>query len=184
MLQIVSGKFFKTEKCYETWHRGTYYTNYRTLQDVAITTSVGRLLPSTDPGSLGTLTYELLEQIEWTPPAPGVMISTGGRELVDNFAAVLSFILHVICTTEPDLLRRLTVGNAPEPNRRNDPGKYLRRVFDGQVVAQLEDAALVGDFLNALIWLRRDSYDGAIRAIRRYVTATHRIDLPPKFAHY
>jgi hypothetical protein len=175
MLQIVSGKFFTAGKCYETLHRGTYYTNYRTFQDVAITTTIGRLLPSTGLGGMGTLTYELLEKIEWVPPAAGVMTSTGGRELVDDFAAVLSFILQVTCTTNPDLLRRLTAGNEPEMNRRNDPSKYLRRVFDAQVLAQTDDASLINDFVEALIGLKRESFDAAIRAIRRYVTATHRI---------
>jgi hypothetical protein len=83
MLQIVSGKFFSTENCYRTSHRGTYCTNYRTFQEVAITTTIGRLLPSTGLSGSGTLTYELLEKIEWVPPAAGVMTSTGGRELVD-----------------------------------------------------------------------------------------------------
>jgi hypothetical protein len=175
MLQIVSGKFFSTENCYRTPHRGTYYTNYRTFQEVAITTTIGRLLPSTGLSGSGTLTYELLEKIEWVPPTAGVMTSTGGRELVDDFASVLSFVLQAICTKDPDLVRRLTAGNAPENNRRNDPSKYLRRMFDAQVLAQAEDAALINDFVTALIGLKRDSFNGAIRAIRRYVTATHRI---------
>lgn len=175
MLQIVSGKFFSAAKCYETLHRGTYYTNYRTFQNDAISTAVGRLLPSTGRSGLGTLTYEILEKIEWIPPATGVMTSTGGRELVDDFATVLSFVLNAICTTDPDLIRRLTAADSPELNRRNNPGKYLRRVFDGQILAQPEDATLINDFVTALIGLKRDSYGGAIRAIRRYVTATHRI---------
>jgi hypothetical protein len=175
MLQIVSGKFFSAAKCYETLHRGTYYTNYRTFQDAAISTAIGRLLPSTGRSGLATLTYEIVEKIEWVPPTPGVMTSTGGRELVDDFAAVLSFVLNAICTTDPDLIRRLTAEDTPELNRRNNPAKYLRRVFDAQVMAKPEDATLISDFVAALIGLKRDSYEGAIRAIHRYVTATHRI---------
>jgi hypothetical protein len=48
-------------------------------------------------------------------------------------------------------------------------------VFDWQVVVRPEDTALLGNFLVALIGLKRDAYDGAIRAIHRYVTATHRL---------
>jgi len=175
MLQVVSGKFFSTNKIHETLHRGTYYTNYRSFQDVPIVTAVGRILPSTGVSGLGTLTYELTEKIEYIDRAAGTMVSTGGVELVSDLAAVFSFILNVTCTTDPDLTRRLSVSNDPEFPSRNHPRRYLRRVFDTKVNARPEDAALFCDFLAALIGLNRVSYEGAMRAIQRYVTATHRL---------
>jgi hypothetical protein len=175
MLQIVSGKFFRTDSYFETLHRGVFYTNYRIFQGAAIQTPIGRLLPSTEMIGLRTLTYEITEKIERSDPLPGTMVSTGGRELVEDFAAVLSFIFNVICTTDSDLVRRLTAVDGLAPNLPNRLPKYLRRVFDTQVIARQEDAALLNDFLVALVGLKRASYEGAIRAIRRYVTATHRI---------
>lgn len=175
MLQVVSGKFFSTDKIHQTLHRGTFYTNYRSFQDAPIAMAVGRLLPSTGVSGLGTFTYEITEKIEYVDRSSGTMVSTGGAELVDDVAAVFSFILNVICTTDPDLTRRLTGGNDPELQRRNHPRKYLRRVFDTKIMARSEDAALLSNFLVALVGLKRDSYDGAIRAIHRYVTATHRL---------
>ena len=175
MLQVVSGKFFSTDKIYETLHRGTFYTNYRSFQDAPITAAVGRILPSTGVPGIGTLTYELTEKIEYVERVSGTMVSTGGAELVNDVAAVFSFILNVTCTTDPDLMRRLTTGNDPELRPLNHPRRYLRRVFDTKVIARSEDAALLCNFLVALIGLKRDSYEGAIRAIHRYVTATHRL---------
>jgi hypothetical protein len=175
MLQITTGKFFSGVHRFETLHRGTFYTNYRTFQDAAIETPVGRLLPSTGLTGLATLTYEVIEKIERSDPLPGTMVSTGGKELIDDLAAVLSFTLNVICTTDSDVLRRLTAADSPESNRTNRSQKYLRRVFDTRVNARPEDGALINDFIVALVGLKRPSYEGAIRAIRRYVTATHRI---------
>jgi hypothetical protein len=81
MLQIVSGKFFSTNKSYETLHRGALYTNYRSFQDAPITIAVGRLLPSTGVSGLGTLTYEITEKIEYDELSPGTMVSKKDQEM-------------------------------------------------------------------------------------------------------
>jgi hypothetical protein len=175
MLQIASGKFFGTQRYYETPHTGTFYTNYSMSEDDSIRTSVGNLVSSGTATSPATLAYEITEKIEWQEPAPGVMTSTGGAELIEDFAAVIGFALNVICTTDQETARRLTATRTSQLRRLNDPGNYLRRVFDAQIMGEPGDAALVSSFVTALIGLKRDSYERAIRAIRRYVTATHRI---------
>jgi hypothetical protein len=175
MLQIVSGKFFNSDRCYETPRTGTFYTNYRAAEGVSITTIVGDLSAQEASPVGGTLAYNIVEKIEWAQPAPGVLIATGGRELVSDFATVVSFALNVICATDQDLVHRLTSDNAAAVNGGIEPRKYLRRVFDASVASRPEDAAVVSDFFEALIGLERKSFEAAIRAIRRYVTATHRI---------
>ncbi len=175
MLQIASGKFFGTERCYETPHRGIFYTNYRISEGDPIQTTVGIMASSGDATSPATLTYEITEKIEWREPEPGVVTSTGGAELIDDYAAVIAFALNILCTPNPEHARRLTAGGAAGLRRSNDPSKYLRRVFDTEVPGRPEDATLVTAFVKALLGLKRESYTGAIRAIRRYVTATHRI---------
>jgi len=173
MLQIVTGKFFSTGKCFETLHRGVFYTNYRTFQHDPLALPVGRFLPSTGLTGLSTLTYEITEKIECGERLSGTMISTGGQELISDTASVLSFVLNIICTTDSGLVGRLT--SSGEMQRGDTLRKYLRRVFDEKVVARPGDEALIQEFISALTALRRTSYETAIRAIRRYVTATHRI---------
>ncbi|MCW5737303.1 MAG: hypothetical protein KIS73_24470, partial [Enhydrobacter sp.] len=172
MLQIVSGKFFSTDKTYDTVHRGSYYTNYRTVSDDPVPLPIGHLLPSTQlGGSIGTLTYELTEKIEWEQARPGTLISTGGQEFVESVSDVIGFALNVLCTTDVDLVRRLSARSPDQPQRRS----AVSRVFDSEVMAQPEDAGLISSLLSNLIALDRSSYENAMRAIRRYVTATHRI---------
>lgn len=170
MLQIVSGKFFCSEKTYDTLHRGTYYTNYRTVNGSPIPLPVGRLLPSTPlGGSFGTFTYELTERIEWQEPRPGTLISTGGQEFAENAADVIAFALNVLCTTDVDLVRRLSA--APRTQRQHP----LRRLFDTEVMAQPDDPARISSLFSSLIGLERGSYENALRAIHRYITAVYRI---------
>jgi hypothetical protein len=174
MLQIASGKFFDTSDEFRTVHRGTLYTNYLTVGEGSISTSAGSLFNAVGFGGLSAFNYEILERIEGTP-ANGVLISTGGTELVEDFVSVISFALNIVCHPDPDLVRRLTGPTHGEQRRRNHPRSYLRRVFDVRLTPQQADADEVNRFIKALIGLRRNDYERVIRAIRRYVTATHRI---------
>ncbi|MET4483473.1 hypothetical protein [Bradyrhizobium sp. F1.13.3] len=103
MLQIITKKFFPPGERYETLHRAIFYTNYRVMRGEKIITPVGSLLPSTGLHSLATLTCEMLEKQEKYPdgPRPGVFIATTGDDLLNDFAAVISFFLNVTCTPDP-----------------------------------------------------------------------------------
>ena len=174
MLQIASGKFFKTSDEFKTTHRGTFYTNYLTVGHGALETSVGSLYMAIGFNGLGSFNHEVLERIEGTIEE-GVMISTGGTELVEDFATVISFILNIICHPDPDLVRRLTGPTEDEHKRRTRPRSYLSRVFDLRLTPNPTDADILNRFITSLIGLKRRDYEAVIRAIRRYVTATHRI---------
>ena len=174
MLQIISGKFFQIARTYDTPHRGVFYTNYRLWNDVPIEVAQGRLSPTPKDAGSGNIAYEIIERIEWSEPVPGVMISTGGEELVSDFAAVMSFALNVTCTTDQDLASRLIAD--PDPySSKNVPRKYLRRIFDAQIDGTSVDGAILNTFLTSLVGLRRREFVAIMKAIRRYVMATHRV---------
>lgn len=185
MLQIVSGKFFGGGPLYETLHRGTFYTNYRVGRGGRLETPVGALLPSTAPGGLATLTYEVVERIEAVGPdgRPGAFVSTLGVELASDLAAVVSFVLGVTCTPDADLARRLLAGEHLAPSASGAPRGHLRRVFDAQVASRPGDAEDLAAFMAALTGLERRAFEGAIRAVRRYVTASHRLADDVSLAH-
>src|SRR5271166_5961326 len=183
MLQIVTGKFFKTEHHFETLHRGTFYTNYKALGDEPfVTTSIGRLFPAQGFDDLSAFNYELLEKIEGVM-ASGTLTSTGGIELAADFAALVSFVLNAICSPDPDLVRRLTSATAPELGGGHRPHKYLRRIFDARLMMRPGDGQRISEFFETLVALKRAAFEGVIRAIRRYVMATHRIGDKPDLAY-
>lgn len=177
MLQISAGKFFQTSKLHETPYRGVYYTNYRVFDDAKIETPVGVLLPSTVGSGPATLTYEVVERIEAHPNSPvsGEIISTGGDMVVNDFAAVISFALNVTCTPNLDLTRRLLAPSGPSLGNAHVPQKFIPRVFDTSVLFAAGDNEKLSGFIKDLIALERKHYEGAMRAIRRYVTGAHRI---------
>jgi hypothetical protein len=177
MLQISAGKFFRSSKLHETPYRGVYYTNYEGFDDAKIETPVGTVQPSTARSGLSTLTYEVVERIEAHPQSPvaGELISTGGHMVVNDFAAVISFALDVTCTPDSDLTRRLIAASAPSLGNAQVPQKFIPRLFDTSVLFAKGDNEKLSGFIKDLIGLDRKHYEGAMRAIRRYVTGAHRI---------
>jgi hypothetical protein len=177
MLQISTGKFFKHE-AYETLRRAIYYTNYRIFrEDERIETQVGSLQPVVGVHGLGALTCEIIERIQKLPGGPysGEVFATGGDTLINDFAAVVSFALNVTCTTDLELARRLVANERPSLGADLVPQKYIPRMFDRAVNWQPGDADHLQRFVTDLMALERKSYEGAMRAIRRYVIGAHRI---------
>jgi hypothetical protein len=176
MLQISTGKFFKHE-AYETLRRAIYCTNYRVFRDDRIETKVGSLLPVVGVHGLGALTCEIIERIQKLPGGPysGEVIATGGETLINDFAAVVSFALNITCTTDLDLARRLVANERPSLGADLVPQKYVPRMFDRAVNWQPSDSDHLQRFVTDLMALERKSYEGAMRAIRRYVIGAHRI---------
>ncbi len=177
MLQISTGKFFNSTKLHETPYRGVYYTNYRSFGCGKIETPVGVLLPSNLGSDVSTLTYEVVERIEAHPssPVPGEVISTGGDVVVNDFAAVISFVLDITCTTSSDLTKRLVDPRGSSLGNAYAPSKFIPRMFETSILFAKGDDEKLSAFIENLIALDRRHYEGAMRAIRRYVTGTHRI---------
>ena len=177
MLQIITEKFFAPGERYITPHRAIFYTNYRLVRGEKIETPVGSLLPSTGFHSLATLTAEMVEKQEKHPdgPKPGVFVATTGDDLLNDFAAVVSFFLNVTCTPDPDLTRRLLSTERPSLGVEAVPSQFIRRMFDKEVHGRESDGIALSQFVTQLVGLDRKSFVGAMRAIRQFVTGSHRI---------
>ncbi len=174
MLQINSGKLFTREPKHRNELRGILYTNLRIARDQPIETVAGKLLPTSTLRDSNAVVYEVVEQIEAREHGPDILISHGIDPYISEFAAVTSFALNVICTPDPDLALRLT-SRRPGLGVHAPPRSLVRRVFDEQVWCQPSDVEHLVQFVRDLIALERNSYLGAIRAIRTYVTGLHRL---------
>lgn len=93
---------------------------------------------------------------------------------MEDFAAIVSFALNVICTPNYELAARL-VGTRSGIQTESTPSLHVRRVFDNQVWCQSEDIDHLVQFVEDLIALERKYYLAAMRAIRTYVNGLHRL---------
>ena len=175
MLQINSGKLYPGGVRRTNQLRGVIYTNlFIGERDVPLVTAAGTSLYADPFGSLTPLIYELTEQMDDDRIAPGVLVSHGVQAYMNDFAAVVSFVLRATCTPDADLCTRLLSGKR-SLGVSTPPSKLVSRVFKSRIFIQRNDRELLTSFVTDLIALRRRSFLAAMRAIRTYMTGLHRV---------
>jgi hypothetical protein len=162
---------------YETVHRGILYTNYRMLPDDVISTSSGRLLAATGWNGIATAVCELIERLpkHSETPLPGTVISVGPDTFIHDFAAISSFALQATFTPDQSLAQRLLTAQRPALGIPALPNQYVAKVFDSAPPYNTSGSSELSSLVDELLGLKRTHYEGALRAIRRYVTAMHRL---------
>ncbi|CAE6754022.1 hypothetical protein [Paraburkholderia nemoris] len=174
MLQISTGKFFDTDETFDTTHRGVLYSNFRTMADDNISTQAGNLLSAARWGDIETFVCEVFER-QPKLIAAGVVASVGPDAFIHDFAAVSSFSLERLLTPDHDLAMRLLTAQRPPLGIPKLPKQYVSKVFDTSLPYDGHAPARLATFMTDLLRLERKSFTGAMRAIRRYVTAMHRL---------
>ena len=177
-LQMASGKLFRSDPARTNELRGILYTNLVLL--APLETNAGRLVPTNNVWARA-LIYELKEHMEH-PQEVGVLVSRGIDPYLSDFAALTAFGLNVVCTTDPDLKRRLLVG-PPSPTTGVMPKEFVSTTFAERVVCKPPQAKWFADFVGQLMSLRRAVFLDAMRAIRTYVTGMYRLSDDPDSAY-
>lgn len=185
MLQIVTKKYFRPgARLHSTVHRQVLHTNRSFLTAEPIELPVGRLLPSTGVEPVSTVTLEITEHLEADDGsgAGATLVATGGLDLVDDLADVLSFASNSTFSRDGDLVRQLVPGSIDGPPR-GTAASLFRDTFDPTRVLLEPELEQVRAFIWALLELRRKQYEAAMRAIRRVVRAGRRAVEDPTLAY-
>ena len=185
MLQIVTKKYFRVGvPLHSTVHRQVLYTNRSFLTPEPIQLPVGRLLPTAGTEPLSTVTVEVTEYLEAEDEhgTSAVLEATSGHALVDDLADVLSFACNSTFSRDVDLVRRL-VPTSLDQTPRGTAASLFRHTFDPAHILLEPELDDVTAFMQALLDLRRPSYEAAMRAIRRVVRAGRRAADDPTQAY-
>jgi hypothetical protein len=185
MLQIVTKMYFREGvPLHETLHRDTFYTNCSFLRADPIELPVGELLPSTGSGSISAVSVAVTEYLEKVDQngEDSILVATGGIELLDSLADVLSFALNAIFSRDHDLVRKL-VPDSIGDGRHTAASKLLRDTFDSARYVPEGELDDLRDFLSQLLLLRRRNFEAALQAIRQVVRATQRAAEEPTVAY-
>jgi hypothetical protein len=177
VLQIVTKMYFREGvPLHSTVHREVLYTNCSFLPfGVVVDLPVGELAPSTGMMPVSTVTLSVTEHLEAEDPdgEPSMRVATGGTELVDALADVLSFGLNAVFSRDRDLVKRL-VPDSLDDSRRSSASRLFRRTFDAHRYVPEEELEELRRFMTQLLGLKRSHFEAATRAIRRIVRATQR----------
>lgn len=186
MLQIVTKMYFRQDvPLHSTVHREVLYTNRGFLRADLVDLPVGELAASTSVRPVSTVTLSVTEYLEAEDPdgKRSVLIATGGTELVDAVADVLSFSLNAVFSRDGDLVRRLIPDSLDPSSRSSAASRLFRRTFEPHRF--VEDAELdeIRRIMTQLVALNRSHFEAAMRAIRRIVRATQRAVDDPTIAY-
>lgn len=183
MLQIVTKKFFRDGvPLHSTPQRRVLYTNRLFLHADVIALPVGELAPSNGHDAPAAVTSTVIEHLEAQEldGSGALLISTGGEELVDQLADVLSLTLDAVFTRDRSRAARLV---PPRAGEETSASKLFRRTFSsGRVVTEAEIEDLRA-FETKLLALRRAEFEQVMRAIRRMVRAQQRAADDPTLAY-
>ena len=185
VLQIVTKMYFREDvPLYSTVHRAVLYTNRHFLRGDVVEMPVGELAPSTEHAPVSTVALSVTEHLEAEDPdgEPAIQVATGGTDLIDDIADVLSFGLNAIFTRNGDLAKRL-VPTALDNARPAAGSMHFRSTFDPARYVPEEERDELRSFMAKLIALERPHFEAAMRAIRRIVRATQRALDDPTLAY-
>jgi len=173
MLQASTGKHFTLPCRHSNLLRGVLYTNMSLFGEDGVETVFGKFYPSSMRRHPNVISCEIVENIEHAGIGPGVLHSNGIDIYLSDFADVISFSLNIICTPDADLASRL-LSEQSRPGAPS-PKKHLKRVYENSLYIKPEELEELKIFTSDLLGLRRKEYLLAIKAIRTYVTALHRL---------
>jgi hypothetical protein len=181
MLQISAGRFFRPgAELNEYVHRRAFYTNAWFLEPQSIQLPVGTITASTERGDVSTVMVEVVDRLEkqrWDG-TDDFHVATGGDELVNDVAYVMTFALNRTFTRNHDQVRRLVPPEGLTGRRRMADGLFPH-LFEPNAVIAPEAWEDLRQFLEDLLAMPREDFARVMRAIRNSVDATRRaIDDP------
>ncbi|WP_343448568.1 hypothetical protein [Micromonospora oryzae] len=184
MLQVITGMYFGDVALNATEHRRTLFTNADFSAVGPVDLPVGTLTPAIDTDVVNTVLLEYTERLEAVLPdgTEDFMISTGGDEIADDLAVVLSFALNATFTPIREKADRL-IKEPSDSTRRLVPADVLPRTFTPRLVLRATDVEALLAFTTSLLALNRRVYEQAMRAMRRIVTASERVAEDPTLAY-
>lgn len=176
MLQIAAGRFFRPGvPTNEHTHRRTVYSNAWFAEPGPHQLPVGSILGSTELGQVSTAMLEAVDRLEARRPdgTDDFMIATGGDDLIDDIAYVLTFVLNRTFSRDHDQVLRLVAGKGGTRTRR-EAAALFPGLFEPQQMLQAGDLEAVRLFMDDLLALAREDFARAMRVIRSTIDASRR----------
>lgn len=173
MLQINTGKNFRSDVVRTNRLRGVLFGNVRMPDDGRFETEAGTLLSADGAARPRALVYEIKERLEG-PIRSGAIASHTVTPFLAEFATVASFTLKATLAPDDATVTRMTAGraNAMLPAQ---PSAYVRRWFDQLVRIDQADGELLGSVVRDLVGLERVRFRAAMQAIRTFMSGLARL---------
>jgi len=156
MLQIISGKFFKSQDRHVHQAKGILYSNYAWIQPIA--TCIGVLEPVDSLRATSAYVFNYTNQIEREGDRAGELVRTGDTEIVRQFQLLCSFGFRAYFSDD----RAAVLANCRRlPVSASDtlvPSLFAPRIFDAQIMGNTAETAQFVRLVEQVIGLPRAYY--------------------------
>lgn len=179
MLQIASGKFYKTDQRYVTNAKSVLFSNYRYNIIDTVSGSIELVDPFKD---ISTYIFSYKNEIERDPnPGSFVLNRVGDKELVKQFKLLSFFGLKAFFSTEKsDVLLNTTI-STDYLERVFVPSDFSKRFFTERIYGTAEEINAFSSFVKQMIGLPRKTYIQVISCLENLyqslITLHHSIEL-------
>lgn len=169
MLQIISGKFFKSDVRQTSPSKGIFYSNYSWVG--VIQTCVATLEPvDTFGSSICSYVVNYTNQIEGEP-RPGALAPTGDWEIIRQFQLLCTFGLKAAF----DVDRSSIELNCREKRKHSGdqylPSKFTTRFFNPVINGNNDEVEIFIKLIDKIIGLPRKQYLAVIRCLTNFLDA-------------
>ncbi len=169
MLQIISGKFFKSKRRYRYEGRGVLFGTYRLFWPIE--TCVATLEPVDVFGSVASYVVSYVNQIE--RPAkngPGTLLRTGDWEIVEQFRIFCILGLQAFFHQSREAV---AMASRRQPLSMSDrvPRLFVPRFFESPVQGTSKEARSFSVLVKKVIGLPRDTYRAVLAAAKAFADA-------------
>lgn len=173
MLQINTGKHFRSDVVRSHRLRGVLFGNVRMQDDARVETDAGTLLPADGASRPRSLVYEIEERLEG-PIRAGAIASHTVTPFLAEFATVASFVLQATLAPDAATVTRMTAAR-PNPMLPAPPSAYVRGWFNETVWIDGSDGDRLSRVVRDLLGLDRVTFRAAMQAIRTFMSGLERL---------
>ena len=161
MLQIISGKFFKSDNRYVYEAKGITYSNYSWIEPIR--TCIATLEPVDTYRSVSSYVISYINQIE--KEKAGVLLRTGDSEIVQQFQLLCMFGLKAFFDSDRN---NVEINCREKPRSTADlylPSKIVPRFFQNQIDGMSNEIDNFKRFVDKVIGLPRHKYLAVISSL-------------------
>lgn len=161
MLQVITGRFFKSQGCYETPRKGILYSNYS--WGGPINTPVGTLEPVDHFGAVSAYVFSYVNRMEKPDePRAGVLVAVGEEEIVRQFHLLAMLGLQAYFSTDRAAVLSNCRPRAISSDEPYVPSRFVQRILDSQLRGTIDEINRFKSVLDKVLHLPRKKYTAVI----------------------
>ncbi len=168
MLQIISGKFFKSNERHSFDGKGILYSNYSWVDK--INTCIGSLEPVDYYHEVCSHVLLYVNQIEKDPPDKRIssLVRTGDTEILEQFLLIATFGLRAYFSPFRDEVSQMCRQNPSGGTDTYTPSQFINRFFQTGIRGNENEVNEFVEFVRIVTGLKRDEYKSVISSLKTF----------------